>query len=809
MKRSQRNINDFFSKKPKDSSSEATCGNLLPNDATRTTSVDLPSAEAQSSGSCELSPDCEVNDQPLKTIALPRSEEIPVMDFSKFVSKELVDTEKHNVIKDLWKPPHNYKFPWNDSVKKQRRFSYAWLEKYRWLAYSQKMDGVFCIFCSLFATASAGGGKGGHQRAKLLISEPYRNWKDCGENFRYHQEGELHKTSECKYREFLCVQNGQKEPVHVLLNTEKKKQLERYRVIIHSVIETILVLGRQGLALRGHKETETSSNPGNFLVFLKHRCKYDQDLNAAMSETWKNAKYTSPDIQNQIIEIIGNKILVGIKKKVTRVSFFTVLADEATDCTMTQQLVILLRYLDYNEDTKKAIVREDFIAFVKATDLTGKGLARSILNTLEEADLDVQYLVGQGYDGAKAMSGHIKGVQAEVKKKCPAALYVHCCSHILNLVCVQGTAIFKTTVTQLQQVVFFFTYNGARKTLFKQQVEACGSLKDSRKTQLIKLCPTRWVESHAAFIRFLELLQPIIMTLDILAEDAGSAETRSNAMCYSSMIRQFPFLISLHILSNLSCQMKHVSEGLQATQMDLDKCFKNVQSLKIELENMRADSSVFNKIFTEAEATAVALGTNVQLPRRVNSTQPVKEYYRDNYFNKLFSNVLQELDIRFSKHHSDIFQLQKLLPGRASSDEADRLAETFLVAYGQYVEVSEQELSAEIARWLRSWSSIPSSDYPKTVLDAVDQCDSTFYPEVNKLIRILATLPVTTASAERSFSMMRRVKNYLRSTMSDERFTALSLINLHRDMDISIPEIFKTFDKNRRANKQVSHLYFL
>ena len=43
------------------------------------------------------------------------------------------------------------------------------------------------------------------------------------------------------------------------------------------------------------------------------------------------------------------------------------------------------------------------------------------------------FLVEQGYDGAAAMKGSFKGVQAVIRRKYPTALYVHCCSHSLNL----------------------------------------------------------------------------------------------------------------------------------------------------------------------------------------------------------------------------------------------------------------------------------------------------------------------------------------------------------------------------------------
>ena len=53
-----------------------------------------------------------------------------------------------------------------------------------------------------------------------------------------------------------------------------------------------------------------------------------------------------------------------------------------------------------------------------------------------------------------------------------------------------------------------------------------------------------------------------------------------------------------------------------------------------------------------------------------------------------------------------------------------------------------------------------------------------FY-ELCRLTRIACTIPITTASAERSFSALKRVKTYLRTTMSDERLTHLAILSIH------------------------------
>ena len=79
-------------------------------------------------------------------------------------------------------------------------------------------------------------------------------------------------------------------------------------------------------------------------------------------------------------------------------------------------------------------IREEFIQFENAPDLTGAGLAQQLLSILRKHGINPLHCVGQGYDGAKAMSGHLNGVQANFRKEAPHAVYVHCSSHALNLV---------------------------------------------------------------------------------------------------------------------------------------------------------------------------------------------------------------------------------------------------------------------------------------------------------------------------------------------------------------------------------------
>ena len=54
--------------------------------------------------------------------------------------------------------------------------------------------------------------------------------------------------------------------------------------------------------------------------------------------------------------------------------------------------------------------------------------------------------------------------------------------------------------------------------------------------------------------------------------------------------------------------------------------------------------------------------------------------------------------------------------------------------------------------------------------------------EIEKIVTSLLALPATNAVSERSFSVLRRVKTYLRSTMTQQRLNHLMLLHVHKDL---------------------------
>lgn len=174
-------------------------------------------------------------------------------------------------------------------------------------------------------------------------------------------------------------------------------------------------------------------NEGNFRALLRMRIEAgDEKLRNHFKSCGKNATYISWNIQNQIIDACDKVIKSHIVKDVKDATFFSVLADETTDVSTQEQFSLSVRYVSHNtKDGYK--INEKFLQFVPLESTTGEVLGEMLLKGLEECNLEIKYLRGQGYDGASAMSGKVKGAQAVVQKRCPKAVYVHYASHSLNL----------------------------------------------------------------------------------------------------------------------------------------------------------------------------------------------------------------------------------------------------------------------------------------------------------------------------------------------------------------------------------------
>lgn len=95
-------------------------------------------------------------------------------------------------------------------------------------------------------------------------------------------------------------------------------------------------------------------------------------------------------------------------------------------------------------------------------------------------------------------------------------MYLHCCSHSLNLAISDACDVksIRNAVGIIQTVCSFFN-TPKRQAVLQNAIEKIAP--SSKKTKLKTLCPTRWVERHEAKLVFLELFDSIIDSLETIS----------------------------------------------------------------------------------------------------------------------------------------------------------------------------------------------------------------------------------------------------------------------------------------------------
>ena len=101
--------------------------------------------------------------------------------------------------------------------------------------------------------------------------------------------------------------------------------------------------------------------------------------------------------------------------------------------------------------------------------------------------------------------------------------------------------------------------------------------------------------------------------------------------------------------------------------------------------------------------------------------------------------------------------------------------------------------------------SMDTLPFPTSISHTLPQV-SLMYPNVKALLLVLCTVPVTSCTAKRSFSGLKRVKTSLGSMMGNQRMSSLSLLHVHQDIDINIEEVIEEFARRHPRRLQLANI---
>lgn len=743
-------------------------------------------------------------------------------DICKFIKTGKLNEEEKFSILSSWAPDKKFKFPFRQFGSQKRKFSVSWLEKYKWLAYSAKEDSAYCKVCMVFAPEVVG--MSSSQATGHLVKVGFHSWNKALEKFETHQKLKYHQDSILKAENFLDIKLSKKDSIDKVIDKARAQQALENRNILKPIIETVTLCGRQNLALRAHTDygvfdvdNPPLENEGNFRALLRARVTSgDTNLKKHFDSCRRNATYISWNIQNQIIDACQEIITRKIVDEVNSAQAFSILADETADISKQEQFTLCLRYVKQDPE-KRYFITENFLQFVPLKQLTGEYMAETLLKSLDDCGIDTIYLRGQGFDGAAAMSGVFKGAQAFISKKHPKALYVHCAAHCLNLAISNSTEVsaIRNCFGTIQKIWDFFN-TPKRQAVLQEKISEM--IPESNKLKLKKICPTRWVERHESVMVMVELLHAVIAALEKIREWEDK-DASSGALLLSLALEQPDFIVALLSAEKLMSYTLKLSRTLQSDDYDLAGAISYAESIISSLSKIRQNAiQEFASIFEQCKKTASIFGLEISVLRIVKGRQyhranvpaeTPEEYYRRAVFLPWLDSLLNNLSDRFTKHKDVLANFKCLLPNRDSHVSKEK-KEQFLKLVDMYKDDLECEstnvLSAEFQLWHEKFHSVESvrlvsesknnkRTVSNTAIIALNECDKRFFPNVHILLKLLCTLPISTSTPERTFSTLKRIKTYLRNTMSETRLNGLASLNIHREIHVDPEEVIDVLVK--------------
>lgn len=389
------------------------------------------------------------------------------------------------------------------------------------------------------------------------------------------------------------------------------------------------------------------------------------------------------------------------------------------------------------------------------------------------------------------MSGSLTGVRTRILEDNPKAVYIHCHAHQLNLVlvdCCRSLSYASDFFALLESLYVFMSSSVPHSVLLRKQKEL-----KLREIQLVKLSDTRWSCRHASIKAVQTSITAIIAALEEMSDDSGTRAIEARGLFYQ--VKSFSFLLSLTLFEKIFSITGNLCNLLQSRTINYAAAALSISATKASLETLRSETEwqqIWDSAFELAENQDVTISPLRIRSRRqrqpptslsdsvVGATIDARDNiteYRTSVYYAAIDNLLGEFNNRFSETNLSLLKsLQSLVPSSTSFLQVSSLL-PFLRHYDIDIEgVTSEVITA--TTFLKEASPLSTIHHVYAQLYEAKEC----FPHLLLALQVAMTIGVTTASAERSFSALRRIKSYLRSTMSQDRLNNVSLLHIERDI---------------------------
>ena len=625
----------------------------------------------------------------------------------------------------------------------------------------------------------------------------------------------------------MNLRDAKKTSIEFVFDNASEVQMNEYHIRLNASLTCLRFLLGQGLAFRGHDESEESYSRGNFIELLKWLGgKVEEIRKYTFQNAPKNCQLTSPKIQKDIITCCAKETTKRIIEEVGD-GYFSILADESSDVSQKEQLALVLRFVNRENGS----VVERFLGILHVGDTTALSLKNAIMSLLMEHSLSPSMIRGQGYDGASNMRGEINGLKTLIMNDTPRAYYIHCFAHQLQLTLV---AVAKKNVncTWLFDVLAnLLNVVGAsckRRDLIRKnqaqvvaqalevgEIESGSGLNQER--GLSRPGDTRWGSHYKCLISIINLFPSIVKVLEEIGEN-GSPDDKLKAQVVLGSLESFDFIFMAHFMLTIFGYTNDLCVALQRKEQDIVNAISLVKSTTNVLQKMRDQGwdSLLDKVILfctkheidvpSMDAQYVPQGRSRRFAKQATNLH----HFRVAIFLEVIDLHLQEIDNRFNEKNMELLTcMASLSPrGNFSSFDKERILKLASLYPEEFSCFDLTALDLQLDVFLDSMQNDERfhdlQDINSLSMMLVKTRRHETFPLIHLLIKLMLILPVATASVERVFSAMTFVKNKLRNSMGDQLVNDCLVTYIEKEvfLQVSDEKIIDRFKimKTRRMN---------
>ncbi|XP_074271276.1 uncharacterized protein LOC141595204 [Silene latifolia] len=559
----------------------------------------------------------------------------------------------------------------------------------------------------------------------------------------------------------------------------------------------------QGLACRGHNESETSTNKGNFRELLQWLAEKDENVNkVVLKNAPRKSKLICREIQIDLIHACAKETTKLILDELGD-DYFAILADESSDVSYKEQLAICIRFVD-----KTGRVAESFLGVVKMKDTCSLSLRVAIKKMIEDNKLSMPRIRGQGYDGASNMRGESNGLKTLIMNDTPSAYYVHCFAHQLQLTLV---AVAKENVDCtwfFEQVGFLLNLMGVscKRNEMLRDIQAKKILESlelnekksgqglNQELGLPRPGDTRWGSYYRTILNMMSLY-PSIFDVLLIVGKTGHRDDGLKAQTMMASFESFQFVFMARLMIVIFGYTNELCQAFQRRDQDIVNAMTFVRLTKDRLLKTREEGW---EHFLEG-VTSFCAKNNVEVPQMDDSYVPpgrsrryfekVTNIHRFRYdiFVSIIDKQLQELNDRFDKVNIELLICMSSFNPINSFAAFDKKKLLKLAEFypDNFSSTDRKRLGFQLDHFIddmRSDARFESlQDIGQLSITLVSTNKHSYYQLVYLLLRLVLILPVATASVERVFSATTYVKNKLRNSMGDQLLNDSLVTFIERD----------------------------